>query len=109
MVTVPALCNLKDTLQQWFTFFDYFDGVKLDWTSVRSADLNRRRQFAALRTMQWVARHQVRFRHRFQQRLSDRRSHRHHQRPAMPSMARVQRRDGQARAAEPGHDIIITA
>jgi hypothetical protein len=39
MVTVPALCNLKDTLLGGFTFFEHFDGVKLDWASVRSADL----------------------------------------------------------------------
>ncbi|MCX6922205.1 MAG: hypothetical protein NT154_03150 [Verrucomicrobia bacterium] len=63
MVAVPALCDLKDTLLKWFTFFEHFDGVKLDWTSVRSAELN----FTNNGTVQlhepisWLKRQQVRF------------------------------------------------
>ena len=63
MITVPALCNLKDTLQNWFTFFEHFDGVKLDWTSVRNADLESVVDGAPqLREpFNWLKRQQVRF------------------------------------------------
>ena len=63
MVTIPALVNLKDTIQQWPNFFQHFDGVKLDWTSVASAALT----FNLSGTQQlyepigWLQRQQVRF------------------------------------------------
>lgn len=63
MVTVPALCDLKDTLLRWFTFLEHFDGVKLDWTSVRSVDLAfTNGGVAQLREpIDWLKRQQVRF------------------------------------------------
>ena len=62
-VTVPALVSLKDTIQKWYNFFGHFDGVKLDWTSLRNAEL----QFTNAGVMQtyewvnWLQRQQVRF------------------------------------------------
>ena len=63
MVTVPALCNLKDTIQQWYNFFAWFDGVKLDWTSVRNADLGftNGSSWQMHEPIAWLKRQQVRF------------------------------------------------
>lgn len=63
MVAVPTLCNLKEALLGWPAFFEHFDGVKLDWADVRSADLDSTNGGAPqLREpINWLKRQQVRF------------------------------------------------
>jgi len=63
MVTVAALVNLKDTIQQWINFFGHFDGVKLDWTSLASAAVtfNNSGVQQVYEPISWLQRQQVRF------------------------------------------------
>jgi hypothetical protein len=40
VIAMPGLMDLKQRIQKWPTFFEHFDGVKLDWTAVRDTDID---------------------------------------------------------------------
>ncbi len=55
MVAIRGMADLKESILRWPTFFQHFDGVKLDWTYLHSRDESQLR-----RERGWLERQKVR-------------------------------------------------